>query len=103
MTTADFYILGEPKRSDRRVTQERARIATERSSRSRPKVEAETETRLWKLCAEVASPRLSGVEWIALVLLGASALGGLAYGFSELHHLFNSGALDETVRALLTN
>jgi hypothetical protein len=103
MTTADFYILAEPRRSDRRLKQERARIATERSSRSWPKVEAETETRLWKLCAEVVSPRLSGVEWIALVLLGASALGALVYVFSELLHLFNSGALDETVRGLLTN
>ena len=38
----------------------------------------------------------------AAVLVGASALAALAYGFSELFHLINSGALDETVRALLT-
>ena len=44
MTTADFYILVEPRRSDRRIKEERARVATEQPFLSRPKVEAEPET-----------------------------------------------------------
>ena len=70
MTTADFYILAEPRRFDRRLKEERARVATEQSSLSQPKVEAEPETRLWKVCAEAASPRLSRCEWIAILVFG---------------------------------
>jgi hypothetical protein len=103
MTTADFYILADPRRSDRRVKKHRARIATERLLRSRSKVEAETETRLWKLCAEVASPRLSRFEWIAILVFAASALAAMACSAFEWIQLANSGALDQTVRALLTN
>jgi hypothetical protein len=101
MTTADFYILAEPRRSDRRLKQERARIATEQSSPSRPKVEAESETRLWKVCAEAASPRLSRFEWIAILVFAASALVAMACCTFEWLQLSNSGALDQTVRALL--
>lgn len=102
MTTADFYILAEPRRSDRPLKQEQARVATEQSSLSRPKVEAEPETRLWKVCAEAASPRLSRLEWIAILVFAASALVAMACCTFEWLHLSNSGALDQTVRALLT-
>ena len=100
-TTTNFSIVAKPLRTDQTL-KERARVATGQRPVTRPKAEAGPETRLWKICAEVASPGLSGVEWIPLLLLGASALGALAYGFSESFHLFNSGALDQTVRALLT-
>jgi hypothetical protein len=38
----------------------------------------------------------------ALLLFGSSALAALAFCFSESFHLLNSGALDQTVRALLS-
>jgi hypothetical protein len=55
MTTADFSIVAEPLQSDQAL-KERPRVATEQSLLSRPKVEAEPETRLWKVCAEATSP-----------------------------------------------
>lgn len=103
MTTADFYILAEPRRSDRRLKEELPRVATEPSSLSRPKVEAEPETRLWKVCAEAASPRLSRLEWIAVLVFAASALIAMACCTFEWFQLSNSGALDQMVRALLTS
>jgi hypothetical protein len=101
MTTTKFSILAEPAQSDQPLA-ERPRVADRRRPVTRPKVETEPETRLWKICAKAVSRRLSGVEWVALLLLGASALGALAYGFSESFHLINSDALDQTVRPLLT-
>jgi hypothetical protein len=100
-TTTDFSILAKPLQSGQGL-KDRPRVATGQRPVTRPKVEAEPETRLWKICAEAAPLRLSGVEWIALLPLGAAALGGLACCFSESFHLFNSGALDQTVRTLLT-
>lgn len=102
MTTADFYILAEPRRSDRRLKEKRSPAATEQSLLSQPKAEAEPETRLWKLCAEAASPRLSRFEWIAILVFAASALAAMACCSFEWIQLAKSGALDQTVRALLT-
>ena len=101
MTTADFFILTGPSESDYGLKGDR-QVAAGRRGFSRSEAETEPETRLWKVCAKAASSRLSGAEWIALLFFGASALGALASCFSELFHLFNSGALDQIVRALLT-
>ena len=100
-TTANFTILAEPLESRQGLKDKRQAAAGPRPL-SRSKAETEPESRLWKLCAEAASPRLSGAEWIALLFLGASALAALALCLSESFHLLNSGALDQTVRALLT-
>jgi hypothetical protein len=100
MTTANFSIVAKPLQSDQGLKQQ-PRVAGKQRV-TRPKAETEPETRLWKICAEIASPRLSGVEWIALLLLGVSIFGALACCYSESFHLFTSGALDQTVRALLT-
>ena len=102
MTTTDFFILTEP-RPDRRLKEERARVATKPSSLSRPEVEAEPETRLWKVCAAASSPRLSRFERIAVLIFAASALVAMACCTLEWVRLSNSGALDQTVRALLTS
>jgi hypothetical protein len=102
MATADFYILAEPTRSDRRLKEKRSPAATEQSLLSQPKAEAEPETRLWKLCAEAAPPRLSRFEWIAILVFAASALAAMACCTFEWIQLANSDALDQTVRALLT-
>ena len=100
MTTTNFLILPEPLKSHL-GSKGKGQAASGQHSFSRPKVETEPETRLWKICAKVASPGLSGVEWIALLLLGAAACGAVACCFWESFRLFNSGALDQTVRALL--
>jgi hypothetical protein len=102
MTTANFYILAEPRQSDWRLREKRARVGTKQSLLSEPRIEAEPEPRLWKLCAEAASPRLSRFEWIAILVFAASALAALACCAFEWIQLTNSGALDQTVRALLT-
>ena len=99
-TTANFTILAEPLESRQGLKDKRQAAAAQRPL-SKSKAETEPETRLWKLCAEAASPRLSGAEWIALLLLGASALAALVLCLSESFHLFSTGALDQTVRALL--
>jgi hypothetical protein len=103
MTPPDFFILTEPRRSDWRLKEERARLATKPSSLSRPEVEAEPETRLWKVCAAASSPRLSRFERIAVLIFAASALLAMACCTLEWFRLSNSGALDQTVRALLTS
>jgi hypothetical protein len=102
MTTANYYVLGEPPQSDQELTEGRPRVATKQSSFTRPKVEAEPETRLWKICAEVATPRLNGFERIAILVFGASAFLSLAFCAFECFHLFSSGALDRIVHAILT-
>ena len=102
MTTTDFYVLPAPLRSDQELREEPRPIAIKQPSFTSPKLEAEPEARLWKLCAEAASPRLSRVEWIAILLFAASALAAMACCAFEWIQLANSGALDQTVRALLT-
>jgi len=102
MTTANYPILAKPPRSAQELTKEWPRIATKQSSLTRPKVEAEPETRLWKICSEVAPQRLSGIEWIALLFFAASAFLSLAFCACEWFHLSNSGALEQIVRTILT-
>jgi hypothetical protein len=102
MTTSNYYVLADFPRSAQELTKERPRVATKQSSLTRPTVEAEPETRLWKICAEVAPPRLNRFETVALLVFGASAFLSLAFCACEWFHLFNSGALDQIVRAILT-
>jgi hypothetical protein len=99
MSTANLNVLAKPVPSDARI-KEQSRAAPQQLSVARQKAEAEK--CLWKVCAAAASPQFSGFEWIAFLCFGALALGALAYCFSELFHLLDSGALDGTVRALLT-
>ena len=101
MSTANFYILAKPLQAAEGI-KEQSRVPARQLSVVQPKAETEPEERLWKICAEATSPRLNGFEWIAFLFFGALALGALAFCFSELFYLLNSGALDETVRALLT-
>jgi hypothetical protein len=83
MATANFYILAKPLQSDQGI-REQHRTATRQVSVVQAEAEAEPGQRLWKICAEAASPRLSAFEWIAFLLLGASTFGALAYCFTEL-------------------
>jgi hypothetical protein len=101
MARANSYVLAKPLHSDQGLKEEN-RAATRRPVVTRSKAEAEPEARLWKVCAEAASPRLGGFEWVAFLVFGALALGALAYCFSELFQFLTSGALDQTVHALLT-
>jgi hypothetical protein len=102
MKTTDFYILAAPLQSDQELTEEARRLAIKQPSFTRRKVEAEPETRLWKICAQAAPPRLGAAEWIALLLFGASAICVLACCVFEWLQLSNSGSLDRVVRELLT-
>ena len=99
MTTANYYVLAEPVRE---LPRQRPAVAAEQSSFQRRTKEAEPETRLWKICAEAAPPRLGVVERTALFLFAFSAIVGIAYCVFEWFQLSNAGSLDQVVRALLT-
>ena len=99
MSTANFYVLTDPLRSERGLKEE-THPAT-RLIVTAAKTEAEPEARLWKICTETASPRLGVIESITFIFFGVLALGALTFCFSELLQLVNSGALDQAVRALL--
>jgi hypothetical protein len=100
MATANFYILAKPPQSDQ-VAKEEHRVATAHPSFSRSKAKREPETRLWKVCFEAASPRLSGLEWVAFLLFGSLVLGALVYCFSEFCRLLSNDTLEQTVGLLL--
>ena len=102
MTTTDFYVPAAPLQSDQELREEPRRIAIKQPSLTPPRIEAEPERRLWKICAQAAPPRLGAAEWIALLLFGASAICILACCVFEWLQLSNSGSLDQVVRALLT-
>lgn len=68
MTTSNFYILAKPLQPAAGIKGQSG-VPARQLSVARPKAETEPEERLWKLCAEAASPRLSGFEWIAILLL----------------------------------
>jgi hypothetical protein len=101
MTTADFYVPSAPLKSDLQLTKERPQFAKKQPSFTRCKVEAEPETRLWKISAQGAPLRLGAVEWIALLVFGASAICVLACCVFEWLQLSGSGSLDQVARALL--
>jgi hypothetical protein len=102
MTTANYYVLPAALVRNQELIEKRSRVATKQPKFIRPNAQAEPEMRLWKICAEAASPRFSGFERIALLALGTSAVFAFACCAFEWSHLFNSGALDQVVRALLT-
>jgi hypothetical protein len=102
MTIANYYVLAEPLKSDRKLREEQPWVGTEQLSPTRPKIEAEPEARLWKICAEAAPPRLRVFEWIALLVFGVSGIVVLACCVFEWFQLSNSRSLDQVVRALLT-
>jgi hypothetical protein len=86
----------------RRAADRLRHAATWRLSGTGDKAGAEPEARLWKICAEAASPQFTALEFVALILFGVLSLGAVSYCVSELFQLLNSGALDQTVRVLLT-
>jgi hypothetical protein len=99
MTTANYYVFTEPFKE---LTEERPPAAAEKISPRRREVEAEPETRLWKICAEAAPPQLGVFEWSALFLFSVAAILALACCVFEWVQLSNSSSLDQVVRALLT-
>ena len=100
MSTANFYVLAKPMQSAEGI-QEQHRARTGQRSLRRPMLEAEPEARLWKICAEVASPRLSGFELVVFLLFGALSLVAMASCFSGMFQLLNGDVLEQTVRALV--
>ena len=100
MTTATTYhVFTEPFKE---LTEERAPVPAETTSPKRREVAAAPETRLWKICAEAARPRLGVFERTALFVFAVAAIFGLACCVFEWVQLSNSSSLDQVVRALLT-
>jgi hypothetical protein len=95
MPTVDFYVLAEPRQCGQGLRE------AKRAGRHRLCVK-ETEGSLWKMCAEAAAPQFTVFERILFLLVGTLSLGASAYGLAESLCLLNSGALDEVVRAFLT-
>jgi hypothetical protein len=102
MTTANYYVLAEPLQADPGLGKEHPWVAREQLSFTRPKTEAAPEARLWKICAEVAQPRFTVFEWIALLVFWVSAIFVLAGCVFEWFRLSNSSSLDQIVGALLS-
>jgi hypothetical protein len=78
-----------------------------RNSRQRPTLrirgETEPENRLWKLSMEAASLKDAKLELIALFVFGFLVSAAAVYCGAELLNGVNSGALEQTVRALLSS
>ena len=60
MTTSNFFILAEPPQSAQARTKDPPCVETKKSSFTQLNAKAEPETRLWKICSEIAPQRLSG-------------------------------------------
>jgi len=75
---------------------ERRRITANLRSRIEP------EQRLWKLSMEAASPKFAKVGLIVFLFLAVLVSAATVCSFSELVHLVNSGALEQTVQTLLS-
>jgi hypothetical protein len=54
MTTTDFFVLAASLQSEQALREKPRRIATKQPSFTLPRIEAEPETRLWKICAQAA-------------------------------------------------
>jgi hypothetical protein len=70
MTTKNFYVLAAPLPSNQELGQEPQRIVIKQPSFTPPRIEAEPERRLWKICAQAVPLRLGAVEWIAFPFRG---------------------------------
>ena|SRR5271167_929 len=75
---------------------ERRRITANLRSRIEP------EQRLWKLSMEAACLTFGKVELIAFLFLGVLVSTATVYCGTELFHVVNSGALEQTVQTLLS-
>ena len=102
MTTSNFFILAEPPQSAQARTKDPPCVETKKSSFTQLNAKAEPETRLWKICSEIAPQRLSAIEWIALLFFAVSASLSLGFCVFEWFRLSNSGALEQIVRAIPT-
>jgi hypothetical protein len=80
---------------------EQGRCAGRQRLTAQLRSEFEPEHRLWKLSVEAASTKFGKVELIAFLFFGVLVSAATVYSFSELFHLLNSGALEQTVQALL--
>ena len=64
--------------------------------------EIESEHSFYGLSREAASPKFSRLELIAFLFFGVLVSGATVYSGTELIHVVNSGALEQTVRTLLS-
>jgi hypothetical protein len=100
MQTTNFFIPRDPFRfSKGKVEPEcspaRQRLTVQIRSKTEP------ENRLWKLSMEAASLKSRKLELTAFLFFGVVASVATVYCATELFQVVNSGALEQTVQALL--
>jgi hypothetical protein len=66
------------------------------------KAEAAPEYRLWKVCRQTVSPKLSKVDFLAFVFFAVVAMVAIGCSFSMLFQTLGTGSLEQTVRTLIT-
>jgi hypothetical protein len=83
-------------------TSAKGRQSTARQLTGNAKAETTPEHRLWKVCRQTVSPKLSKVDLLAFVFFAIVAVVAIVCSFSILFQTLGSGALEETVRTLIT-
>jgi hypothetical protein len=101
MPTTTFFKPGE-RFQFRQGTREQNPCGGRRRLAAQLRRNSEPEQSLWKLSMEAVSPKFAKVGLIAFLFLGVLVSAATVCSFSELVHLVNSGALEQTVQALLT-
>jgi hypothetical protein len=101
MQTANFFIPAERLKLRPSIS-EQSRQPAARQSTANVRVELAPEHRLWKVCGEAASSKLGKVDVLVFAFFAIVAVIATACSFSELFHTLGSGALEQTVRALIT-
>jgi hypothetical protein len=100
MSTAPSYLHAELIHFRKRRTEQGCR-ASPLELKEQLRSEIEPAHRLCALCREVASPKFGRLELIAFSLLGVFASAVTIFSFAELFYVISSGALEQTVQALL--
>jgi len=102
MQTTNFFIpRGSFHFSKGSVEYDRHNRRQRRTVQLRSKTEPES--RLWKRSMEAASLKDGQLELIAFLFFGSLVSAAAAYCGAELFQVVNSGALEQTVQALLSS
>ena len=86
----------------RKGTREQGRCAGRQRLMAPLRSEIEPEHRLYKLSREAASHRFGRFELIAFLFFGVLVSAATVYCGTELFHLVNSCAFDQSVQTLLS-
>jgi len=86
----------------RKGTREQGRCAGRQRLIAQPRSDIEPEHHLYKLSRESASHRFGRLELITFLFFGILVSAATVYCGTELFHVVNSGALEQTVQTLLS-